>query len=110
MLPTPCATPIPHSLFPHARNTQVLWDAAPEYLAALQEGADKGLLDLSIIDTFSYEESLTRAITQAMAGGDARQALEDAAEEWDEITDEIGIEDQRAAYQDWAAKPGAYPN
>lgn len=109
MLPYALRDPFRTSHF-ESEEYKGLWDAAPEYLAALQEGADKGLLDLSIIDTFSYEESLTRAITQAMAGGDARQALEDAAEEWDEITDEIGIDDQRAAYQDWAAKPGAYPN
>lgn len=86
-----------------------LWPAAKDYLATLQQGADTGLLDLSIIDTFAYEESLTRAIVSALAGGDAKAALDKAAEEWDELTDEIGMEDQREAYQIWASKPGAYP-
>lgn len=86
-----------------------LWPSAGEYLETLQAGAQTGLLDISIIDTFAYEEALTRAIVSALAGGNARDALEDAAEEWDELTDEIGLDDQREAYNDWASKPGAYP-
>ena len=81
-----------------------------DYLAALEKGAETGLLDLSIIDTFTYEESLTRAIVSALAGGNAKEALDKAAGEWNDLTDEIGVDDQRAAYEDWAAKPGAYPN
>jgi multiple sugar transport system substrate-binding protein len=108
MLPYALRDPFRTSHF-ESEEYKSLWDAAPAYLAALQEGANTGLLDLSIIDTFSYEESLTRAITQAMAGGDARSALEDAADEWDDLTDEIGVDAQREAYADWASKPGAYP-
>jgi len=87
-----------------------LWPAAKDYLAALQAGAETGLLDLSIIDTFSYEESLTRAVISALAGGNPKAALDDAAEEWDELTEEIGVDDQREVYGIWASKPGAYPN
>jgi multiple sugar transport system substrate-binding protein len=86
-----------------------LWPNAGNYLDALELGSKTGLLDLSIIDTFSYEESITRALSAAYSGGDIRSALEDAAEEWDEITEEIGIDDQREAYRIWAAKPNAYP-
>ena len=91
----------------HYKN---LWPAAKDYLATLQQGAETGLLDLSIIDTFAYEESLTRAVVSALAGGDAKEALEQAAEEWDALTEDIGVDDQREAYQIWASKPGAYPN
>jgi len=87
-----------------------LWPAAKDYLAALQDGADTGLLDLSIIDTFAYEESLTRALVAALSGQDARTVLSQAADEWDEITDEIGVDEQREAYKFWSEKPGAYPN
>ena len=89
---------------------KALWPAAKDYLAALEKGAETGLLDMSIIDTFTYEESLTRAIVSALAGGNAKEALDKAAGEWNDLTDEIGVDDQRAAYEDWAAKPGAYPN
>ena len=86
-----------------------LWPAAGAYLDALKIGSETGLLDLSIIDTFSYEESATRAITAILAGGDVQSALDDAAEEWDEITEDIGVDDQREAYVEWASKPNAYP-
>jgi multiple sugar transport system substrate-binding protein len=35
--------------------------------------------------------------------------LDDLARQWDEITERIGVEKQRAVYTAWAAKPGAYP-
>jgi len=108
MLPYALRDPFRTSHF-ESEEYKALWPAAPEYLATLQEAADVGLLDLSIIDTFSYEESLTRAIQTALAGGNARAALQDAAEEWNDLTDEIGMEDQRDAYLEWSSKPGAYP-
>ncbi len=89
---------------------KALWPAAGDYLQTLQEGAETGLLDMSIIDTFAYEESLTRAIVSALAGGNAKEALDQAAGEWNDLTEEIGVDDQRAAYEDWSSKPGAYPN
>lgn len=87
-----------------------LWPNAGKYLDTLREGGEKGLLDLSIIETFSYEDALSRACTAALAGGDAKAALDKAAEEWDQLTEEIGLEDQKAAYAAWAAKPNAYPS
>lgn len=89
---------------------KALWPAAKDYLAALEDAAETGLLDLSIIDTFAYEESLTRAVVAALSGQDARSVLDQAAGEWNEITEEIGIDDQREAYLVWSSKPGAYPN
>ncbi len=89
---------------------KALWPAARDYLAALEDAAQTGLVDLSIIDTFAYEESLTRAIVAALSGQNARTVLDQAAGEWNEITEEIGIDDQREAYMIWSSKPGAYPN
>ncbi len=109
MLPFALRDPFRTSHF-ESEEYRALWPAAGEYLDALKVGSETGLLDLSIIDTFSYEESLTRAITTSLAGGDVRSALDQSAEEWNEITDEIGVDDQRDAYAIWASKPNAYPN
>ncbi len=89
---------------------KALWPAANHYLSALEDAAHSGLFDLSIIDTFAYQESLTRAIVAALSGHDARAVLDKAAREWNAITRKIGVDDQRKAYMIWSAKPGAYPN
>ena len=43
------------------------------------------------------------------AGEDAKAILDDVAAQRDALTDRIGVDKQRAAYQDWAGKPNAYP-
>jgi multiple sugar transport system substrate-binding protein len=85
------------------------WPNANEYLATLKLGAEKGLLDLSIPGAREYEEALDRATVAAYAGTPAKQALDKAAQEWDAITQRLGVDKQRAAYQEWASKPNAYP-
>ncbi len=86
-----------------------LWPEAPEYLAALQAGAVSGLLDLSIIQTDRYEEGLRQAISRLWGGDDPQTILDETAASWDQVTDKIGIDKQKAAYQAWASKPNAYP-
>lgn len=108
-LPYTVRDPFRTSHFNSARY-QSLWPAAKDYLATLETAAEKGLLDLSIIDTFAYEESLTRAVVAALSGQDARTVLDQAAEEWNRITEEIGVDEQREAYQIWVSRPGAYPD
>ena len=85
------------------------WPEAPAYLATLEQAAETGLLDLSILQTASYVEALGRAIQAAISGVDPQAALDQAAAEWDALTRQIGVDAQRAAYQDWASKPNAYP-
>lgn len=89
---------------------QNLWPDARDYLATLQAGAETGLLDLSIRNTFAYEDALTRAITAAFGGEDPQRALDGAAREWDRLTDRVGRDKQKAAYLEWVSKPNAYPN
>jgi multiple sugar transport system substrate-binding protein len=36
--------------------------------------------------------------------------MNDIAAQWDAVTQRIGVDAQREAYQDWASKPNAYPN
>ena len=78
-------------------------------MATLRAGADTGLLDLSILQIDKYEEALRQSMTRLWAGEDAKAILDDVAAQWDALTDRIGVDKQRAAYQDWAGKPNAYP-
>jgi len=85
------------------------WPAAEEYLAALKAGATSGLLDLSVIQTDRYEEALRQGISRLWARDDPQTILDETAASWDSITEQIGVENQKAAYQAWASKPNAYP-
>ncbi|MBA4095593.1 MAG: ABC transporter substrate-binding protein [Rhodospirillum sp.] len=85
------------------------WPDAKDYLATLGEGAKTGLLDLSLLQTDKYEEVLRQSISRLWTGEDAKAILDDAAGQWDAITEKIGVDKQKAVYQAWAAKSGAYP-
>jgi len=77
----------------------------------LQEGAEAGLSDLGIPGAREYEEAIDRAVTAAYAGTDPQEALDTAAEAWDAITERIGVDVQKAAYDEWVKNSGthAYP-
>jgi multiple sugar transport system substrate-binding protein len=85
------------------------WPDAKDYLKALQDGANNGLLDLSLLQTDKYEEVLRQMISKLWAGEDAKAIADAAAAEWDAITEKIGVDKQKAVYASWAAKSGAYP-
>lgn len=85
------------------------WPDAKDYLAALQAGANSGLLDLSLLQTDKYEEALRQMISKLWAGEDVKAITDAAAAEWDAITEKIGVDKQKAVYAEWAAKGGAYP-
>ena len=85
------------------------WPDAKDYLAALGQAANTGLLDLSLIQTDKYEEALRQGISKLWAGGDPKQILDEVAKQWDDITQRVGMDKQKAVYTSWAAKPGAYP-
>jgi multiple sugar transport system substrate-binding protein len=95
----------------HFRNAGYLlaWPDAKDYLATLQAGSERGLIDLSLIQTDKYEEALRDGLSRLWAGQDPGKILDDVAAKWDEITQRVGTEQQRGAYKAWAAKPGAYP-
>jgi multiple sugar transport system substrate-binding protein len=90
---------------------QNLWPNAAEYLDVLRQGAEVGVHDLGIPGAREYEQALDRAITAAYAGADPKAALDRAAAEWDEITERIGAEAQKAAYDEWVRSraPNVYP-
>lgn len=86
------------------------WPSAPEYLDVLKQGAETGLLDLSLLQVDRYEEALRQGISRLWAGDDPKTILDDMAAQWDALTDRIGVDKQRRVYADWASKPNAYPN
>lgn len=85
------------------------WAGAGEYLEVLKQGAQTGIIDLSIRNTFQYQDALARAMQRLMASENPKQVMDDTAAEWDRITQRTGVELQRATYKDWASKPNAYP-
>jgi len=86
-----------------------LWPNAKDYLGTLKQASQTGLLDLSILQTDKYEEVMRQMISKLWAGDDPKAIADQAAADWDAITDKIGVDKQKAAYADWAAKSGAYP-
>lgn len=86
------------------------WPDAKDYLATLKQASTYGLLDLSIIQTDKYEEALRQGISRLWAGDDPKAIADKIAAQWDAITQKVGVEKQKAAYADWAAKSAAYPH
>jgi multiple sugar transport system substrate-binding protein len=95
----------------HYTNPQYLarWPDAKDYLKALQDASKTGLLDLSLIQTDKYEEAIRQGISRLWAGEDPKKILDDVAKQWDDITQQVGTDKQKAVYNAWAAKSGAYP-
>ncbi len=91
-----------------APEYQQLWPTAKDYLKVLQEGAAAGLADFSLIETFKYQDAMSRAAIAAIGGTDPKEALDALAKEWDQLTETIGVDKQREVYKAWAAKPSAY--
>ena len=86
------------------------WPSAGEYLDILEQGANSGMLDLSLIQIDRYNEALRQGFSRLWSGEDPQEVLDKVAADWDALTDRIGVEKQRRVYTDWASKPNAYPN
>jgi multiple sugar transport system substrate-binding protein len=87
-----------------------LWPDAPSYLDTVKAAAETGLLDLSLLQQDKYDEAMTQAISSLWTGEDPQEILDRLAQRFDDITERVGVDKQRAVYKAWAAKPGAYPN
>jgi multiple sugar transport system substrate-binding protein len=48
-------------------------------------------------------------VSRLWAGDDPQKILDDMAKQWDDVTQKVGVEKQKAVYNAWAAKSGAYP-
>jgi multiple sugar transport system substrate-binding protein len=84
-----------------------LWPDAKAYLINLNNSANVGLLDPILPGAQDYYLSLDRMATAVWAGADPQAALETAAAEWDDTTDRLGVESQKAFYDEFLKLPGA---
>lgn len=86
-----------------------LWPDAGAYLDTIKLSGEKGLLDLSLLQQDKYDEAMTKAISSLWTGEDPQAILDRMAEQFDAITEKVGLDKQKETYKSWAAKPGAYP-
>ena len=93
-----------------SKEYAALWPDAPAYLATIKESGEKGLLDLSLLQQDKYDEAMSKAISSLWALSDPKSAIDGLAKTFDAITEKVGVENQKAVYKVWAAKPGAYPS
>ena len=84
-----------------------LFPSAKEYLINLNNSANVALLDPIMPGAQDYFLSLDRMATSVWAGEDPQKALETAAAEWDQTTDRLGVESQKAFYEEFKKLPGA---
>jgi multiple sugar transport system substrate-binding protein len=84
-----------------------LWPSAREYLVALNAAANNAVIDMIMSGAGDYANAIDRAMTAIYAGKDIQSGLNDAAREWDSITDKLGVANQRQAYAQFLKLPGA---
>jgi multiple sugar transport system substrate-binding protein len=84
-----------------------LFPSAPEYLKNLSNSANGGLIDPIMPGAQDYQLSLDRMCTSVWAGTDPMEALKIAAAEWDATTENLGVDSQKAFYQEFLKLPGA---
>jgi multiple sugar transport system substrate-binding protein len=85
------------------------WPEAGEYLDTLEEGGMMGQYEPGIPGAREYMEAIDNAVTAAYAGKDPQEALDEAAGRWNEITERLGVESQKAAYEQWLKNPWNQP-
>ncbi len=84
-----------------------LFPGARDYLINLNNSANVGLLDPIMPGAQDYFLSIDRMCTSVWAGTDPQQALETAAAEWNDTTDRLGVDSQRAFYEEFLKLPGS---
>ena len=87
---------------------QALWPTAPDYLATLRRPASRAIPTSRSSRPTSTGTRWAARWSPAIGGKDPKQALDELAAEWDELTEQIGVDRQKAAYIDWSSKPSAY--
>ncbi len=87
-----------------------LWPSAKDYLLNLANAANFGITDLIMPGWQDYALTLDRMCTAVWAGKNPKAALEQADSEWNATTRKIGVDAQRAAYQEFLKGVGCYPD
>ena len=107
MLPFALRDPYRLSHFESA-SYRSAWPEAGEYLDTLQ-GAMNGQYELGIPGGREYMEALDKAVTSAYSGKDVKVMLDECAGRWDAITQRLGVDAQKKAYNQWLQNPWAKP-
>jgi multiple sugar transport system substrate-binding protein len=84
-----------------------LWPDAKAYLANLNASANVGLLDMIMPGWQDYALSIDRMCSSVWAGTDPKTALETAAAEWDQTTERLGVDSQKAFFEEYKKLPGS---
>ncbi len=75
---------------------------ATEFYQTLTRSLERPMADLTIPGGWAYTQALDGAVMKVLRGeASVEQALQSAADEWEEITDQYGREAQKKAYQQW---------
>ena len=96
---------ISHYESPLLRNQ---WPNAAQFQDTLRAAGEKGILELTLRNTAAYQDAMSTALQAAIGGKDPKEALDQLAEDWDALTEQIGVDAQRDAYQSFIAGRG-YP-
>lgn len=84
------------------------WENAGKYLDTLSSIADTCLLDIVMPGSNEYHVALDQMVTSAQGGTSVADALAAGNAAFNEITDRIGRESQKAAYQEFIKLKGSY--
>lgn len=87
---------------------QSLWPNAKDYLYNLSACSDKGVVDIIMPGWQDFALSLDRMCTAVWGGQDPQAALKTAADEWDATNKRLGLDVQKAAYEQFKKLPGSY--
>jgi multiple sugar transport system substrate-binding protein len=107
MLPYTLRDPYRMSIY-NSDEYRALWPAAAEYLRNLCESANQGVVDLIMPGWQDFALSIDRMCSGVWGGQDAAAALKKAADEWDATNKRLGMEVQKAAYEQFLKVPGSY--
>lgn len=87
---------------------RALWPGAKDYLVNLNNSANVSVVDMIMPGWQDYALSVDRMCTAVWAGEAPKAALATCAAEWDATTRKLGVDAQRAAYQQFLKLPGSY--
>jgi multiple sugar transport system substrate-binding protein len=86
---------------------QSLWPTAKDYLVNLANSANNGLLDMIMPGWQDYALSIDRMCSSVWGGTDPKDALATAAAEWDSTTERLGVDSQKAFFEEYKKLPGS---
>lgn len=89
------ANPEAQTLFPNQEQAKAFYET-------LSRSLERPMADLTIPGGWDYTQALDHSVLQVLRGeATPEQALREAAEEWEVITNRYGRDGQRAAYEQW---------